>query len=497
MEQRGHLPQQQREQHRQTCRGTCAAGMRLLASAVFAAMALSHVAGSETLPSNPPALPRGASCGLNAFVPPVCNKLGATGARGDRVLAFHASSSLRGGFSWGSPEQQQQQQRQKQRQPSARRGASGMFGASWGGGSSDNNNSNSNGDNNGDKRPRVETRGPPDLNTRLPPTAPGSDDGNGGGGGGFFSAIGGGGGGGGSSRERVKTVGPPDAGKRRTPVRARLRGGRRGLFSGGSVAPTAPPLEQQQEQAGGRFGGGRPQLGWGQRAGVGRDDGEGEGPVRGWGEGGGSVLSDRKRGLMAVHFLVLSCFGLFSLNTLFGVDRLFGLSLNHQRPRWWQSITSLLLHGDQHHLMGNMFNLIIFGKMAEEDMGSIGMLMSFVACGVASSFVSLMIMPQTARSCGASGAIFGLYSVCVLGKMFNLGRRSSSDGRLRKLIEAAVFGWFVVDSVISEMRMVVAGGVKGIDHAAHFGGVFAGAVLILMFRRSFREQSIREERLRG
>lgn len=44
--------------------------------------------------------------------------------------------------------------------------------------------------------------------------------------------------------------------------------------------------------------------------------------------------------------------------------------------------------------------------------------MSFVACGVASSFVSLMIMPQTARSCGASGAIFGLYSVCVLGKVY-------------------------------------------------------------------------------
>ncbi|CAN0248699.1 unnamed protein product, partial [Ectocarpus sp. 12 AP-2014] len=207
MEQRGHLSQQQREQHRQTCRGTCAAGMRLLASAVFAAMAVSHVAGSETLPSNPPALPRGASGGLNAFVPPVCSKLGATGARGDRMLAFHAFSSLRGGFSWGSPEQQQQPQRQKQRQVSAGRGASGMFGASWGGGSPDNNNSN--GDNNGDKRPRVETRGPPDLNTRLPPTAPGSDDGNGGGGG-FFSAIGGGGGGG-SSRERVKTVGPPDA----------------------------------------------------------------------------------------------------------------------------------------------------------------------------------------------------------------------------------------------------------------------------------------------
>lgn len=57
--------------------------------------------------------------------------------------------------------------------------------------------------------------------------------------------------------------------------------------------------------------------------------------------GGVSDASDRRGGLMAVHYLVLSCFLLFSLNTLFGVDRLFKLSLNHQRPRWWQSVTSL------------------------------------------------------------------------------------------------------------------------------------------------------------
>ena len=44
---------------------------------------------------------------------------------------------------------------------------------------------------------------------------------------------------------------------------------------------------------------------------------------------------------MAVHYLVLSCFGLFSLNTLFGVDRTFGLSLDHDRPKWWQAVTSL------------------------------------------------------------------------------------------------------------------------------------------------------------
>ncbi|CAM9837761.1 unnamed protein product [Scytosiphon promiscuus] len=473
----------QQEEIGRIYRRGCPAGMRLLESAAFAAMVLSQVANSEALRPSPHALRSlpDVPCGLGGHAPVGCGS-GAAANRKDGVLGRRDLSALRGGaFNWGAPEQQSS---------GGRRGASSIFSGAWGGGSSGSNNN----DNSESRRRRVDTRGPPDLNPRLPPTAPGSDNGDGRGG--YFGGGGGGGAGsGGSERDRVKTVGPPDGGGGR-------RGGRRGLFSPGP----APTAQVQQQQAGGRFGGGRadpflagakPRAGWGS-GGItfGRDDGEGDGPVRGWGEGGGSHLPDRRRGLMAVHYLVLSCFMLFSLNTLFGVDRLFRLSLNHSKPRWWQCVTSLLLHGDQHHLMGNMFNLIIFGKMAEEDMGSIGMLASFVACGVASSFVSLMIMPRTISSCGASGAIFGLYSVCVLGKTFNLGRRSSSEGRLRKLVEAAVFGWFVVESVMSEMRMVVAGGVTGIDHAAHFGGVLAGALLILLFRRSFRDQRVREKNLR-
>lgn len=80
-----------------------------------------------------------------------------------------------------------------------------MFGAAWGSGSPDSNGNGNDADENRSRR--VDTRGPPDLNSRLPPTAPGSDGGSSG----FFG--GGGGGGGGSARERVRTVGPPDAGK--------------------------------------------------------------------------------------------------------------------------------------------------------------------------------------------------------------------------------------------------------------------------------------------
>ena len=38
--------------------------------------------------------------------------------------------------------------------------------------------------------------------------------------------------------------------------------------------------------------------------------------------------------------------------------------------------------------------------------------------------------------------------------MFNVGRRSSADGRLRKLIEAAVFGWFVVERYVFVLMYV-------------------------------------------
>ncbi|CAN0298738.1 unnamed protein product [Ascophyllum nodosum] len=267
--------------------------------------------------------------------------------------------------------------------------------------------------------------------------------------------------------ERVKTMGPPD---RTEP---------RGMFSF-SPPYFSPRRGRQEPTPAEKF-----------RSRSGGNDPYGTAPTSspttaagyGWGESG------RGRGLMAVHFLVLSSLALFSLDVILGIDRVLKLSLDHDRPRSWQPVTSLLMHGDQYHLMSNMFILMIFGKMAEEDMGAIGMLLSFVICGVVSSLVSLSLMPRDVYSCGASGAVFGLFSVCVLGKMFNLEKGAVPEVRLRELVETAVFGWFVASSVMAELRMVANGGVRGTDHAAHFGGVFAGAALILLARRSITRDS--------
>lgn len=75
---------------------------------------------------------------------------------------------------------------------------------------------------------------------------------------------------------------------------------------------------------------------------------------QGGGGGGGSnsrgransdVLVGRdgggERGLMAVHYLVLSCFALFSFSRLLLIDSAIGLVLNHSQPRWWQMMSSL------------------------------------------------------------------------------------------------------------------------------------------------------------
>lgn len=134
---------------------------------------------------------------------------------------------------------------------SGRSGASGMFGASWGTGNAGDNNNNNNDYDEANSRKRVDTRGPPDLNAPLPPTAPGS--------GGWSSSSrnsnSGSGGGGGAGRERAKTQGPPDG-----------RGaGRGGVFSSAGA-------ERRRPAAGGDDGGGR----WGASRG-----GQGAGAVGG------------------------------------------------------------------------------------------------------------------------------------------------------------------------------------------------------------------------
>ncbi len=108
-------------------------------------------------------------------------------------------------------------------------------------------------------------------------------------------------------------------------------------------------------------------------------------------------------------------------------------------------------------------------------------------------YITILSMTRNTISLGASGAVFGLYTVAVISKLFsasyNGGNGASIFKRSSKLMEAIVLGWFVLHSVIREIGMSIIGGkenmgiVTGINYIAHLGGVAAGGSLMSLLRR--------------
>lgn len=72
-------------------------------------------------------------------------------------------------------------------------------------------------------------------------------------------------------------------------------------------------------------------------------------------------------------------------------------------------VSALFLHADAMHLLGNMIFLLLFGFILELSLGSIMLLLVFMACGITANLVTLLITPNSAQwIMGASGAITGL-----------------------------------------------------------------------------------------
>jgi rhomboid protease GluP len=150
--------------------------------------------------------------------------------------------------------------------------------------------------------------------------------------------------------------------------------------------------------------------------------------------------------------------------------------LFHRRWKWWQPLTTCFCHVDRFHLSSNLFLLLLFGRSVEDDQGWVGLLFSFAWCGVLASLVSLWLLPSYTVSIGASGAVFGLFTVSMLAKL------SWKDLDWRKIVEVAVLGEFVFRQITSEIANVAGGGRSGINHIAHLSGAIAGAVLVFGMR---------------
>eukprot|EP00536_Pseudo-nitzschia_multiseries_P007260 jgi/Psemu1/296514/fgenesh1_pm.167_\ len=147
------------------------------------------------------------------------------------------------------------------------------------------------------------------------------------------------------------------------------------------------------------------------------------------------------------------------------------------RTIWWQPLTSTFCHGDKAHLSGNAFLLLLFGRSVEDELGSFGLVFSYLFCGVVANLVSLALLPSYTISLGASGAVFGLFSVSIAAR---LSWRDVFDWR--KIIEVGVLGQFVASQFLSEAKTAASGGIVGINHVAHLSGAAAGCAMVVLLR---------------
>lgn len=141
--------------------------------------------------------------------------------------------------------------------------------------------------------------------------------------------------------------------------------------------------------------------------------------------------------------------------------------------QYWRLFTAMFLHFGFEHLFNNMISLFFLGEYVESAVGPAKYLAIYLGGGLAGNVLSVLLSLRggdNAVSAGASGAIFALMGALVFIALRNV--RSFGRGNMNRMLLAVAL-------------MVLQGTVdKGVDGAAHMGGLAGGFVLgLLLYRR--------------
>jgi membrane associated rhomboid family serine protease len=161
---------------------------------------------------------------------------------------------------------------------------------------------------------------------------------------------------------------------------------------------------------------------------------------------------------------------------------------------WYTLFTSMFLHGDFLHILGNMIFLWIAGDNVEEKLGRIAFLVFYLISGVCACLFYMLFVELGARMVplvGASGAIAGVLGCYMiffptarirvfywfffffLGTIF-----VQAKWFLGLWIALNVFDWLVVGSQY----------VTGVAYAAHVGGFAVGVIVAVVAKGHLRKR---------
>jgi membrane associated rhomboid family serine protease len=158
------------------------------------------------------------------------------------------------------------------------------------------------------------------------------------------------------------------------------------------------------------------------------------------------------------------------------------------RQEWYTFLTSMFLHANLMHLVGNMLFLWIFGDNVEDRLGHLGYAVFYAAAGLAAALLHLLTLPaevpflaahgvpvREIPMLGASGAISGVIGAYVV--FFP-----------RHRVKMLLWLWFYYDVLLIpafwwigiwfvEQIIFATQGWSGVAYAAHIGGFLAGAAV--------------------
>ncbi|MDO5706438.1 MAG: rhomboid family intramembrane serine protease [Paracoccus sp. (in: a-proteobacteria)] len=180
-----------------------------------------------------------------------------------------------------------------------------------------------------------------------------------------------------------------------------------------------------------------------------------------------------------VMFVLTMPWGL-DLGRLWGEWALYSAAVTNGQMLWGL-VTHMFLHAGIMHFAGNMLFLWIFGDNLEEQMGHLGFLVFYLACGLAAAAAQIAAEPlSTIPMVGASGAIAG-----VMGGYLLMFPRARVDILAIIVIIIKVFtlpAWIVLGMWFALQMLggfTIPGDDGGVAYWAHAGGFIAGVVLTL------------------
>jgi membrane associated rhomboid family serine protease len=157
--------------------------------------------------------------------------------------------------------------------------------------------------------------------------------------------------------------------------------------------------------------------------------------------------------------------------------------------------TSMFLHGDLIHLIGNMVFLWAFGNSVEDRMGPGRFLLFYLLCGLVASFAHIMVSSGSeAPALGASGAIAGILGGYILlfpEAKVNVAVRIPFTfffGQVQISAMILLGCWFLLQLFYGLLSFAWDSDQSGgVAWWAHLYGFVAGLALVHLFKRKHKQ----------